>query len=652
MHLGPFHSLHHPAVDLGEEPPLVVYDERNVLPDRRRVSVRWLTGTILTGVTSIVLMGGALMAALDGQYRVAAATNPDPEAWMQDAGRQASGSKGDRISRKAAQFANRQVIPVNVVTRVGDRDHIKARPYVFVTSSLATRKSADIEGRIPPFNPLQMFSDGQVVPDRAASDAIYSARVDGEVSISMTDFPVDSALVDIALTPGEAEIEREVRHAAQFLSDPSINMAARAIVDPGRFDFNLARLSDFSRLSVRITQENVSFVSKQDEETTAAGLDEKIIPISEEADLRDLLLDNDASEDEADAILAAFRAGYGIESLSGGERVRLALAPSFDEAGRMRPERISLYADTVHKATVARADTGSYVVASAPASFLPDAFAEADRISYGGPTPALYDSIYQTALEQDVPEPLIGELVRAFSYDVDFNARVQPGDSLEVFYGLEGEDAQTPAEILYAALNTGSAQRRFYRFRTPDDGAVDYYDENGRSAKKFLMRKPLSGGRFRSGFGMRRHPIHGFQKMHTGVDWSATSGTPIMASGAGTVIQAKWVSGYGRRVELRHANGYVTTYSHMTGFAPGIAEGVKVNQGQVIGYVGSTGLSTGPHLHYEVKVNDHYVDPMRIRLPRGRVLEGDMLVAFERERDRIDALLDRGLKPSRLASAR
>ena len=174
---------------------------------------------------------------------------------------------------------------------------------------------------------------------------------------------------------------------------------------------------------------------------------------------------------------------------------------------------------------------------------------------------------------------------------------------------------------------------------TPDDGLLDYYDENGRSSRKFLVRKPIAIGETRSGFGMRRHPILGYYKMHTGVDWAAPIGTPILAAGNGTVIKAQWDSGYGRRVEIQHANGYITTYNHMSGFARSVKEGMRVKQGQVIGFLGSTGLSTGPHLHYEVMVNGHFVDPMRVKLARTREIEGRLLAEFRKERDRIDSLM-------------
>ena len=180
---------------------------------------------------------------------------------------------------------------------------------------------------------------------------------------------------------------------------------------------------------------------------------------------------------------------------------------------------------------------------------------------------------------------------------------------------------------------------KYYRFQTPDDNLVDYYDDNGRSTRKFLLRKPIAEGEMTSPFGMRYHPILHFTRMHTGVDWAAPIGTPIFAAGNGVVIKAQWDAGYGRRVEIQHANGYVTTYNHMSGFGRAIAPGVHVTQGQVVGYLGQTGLATGPHLHYEVIINGNFVDPMAIKLARTREFDGKMLASFKRERDRIDQLM-------------
>jgi murein DD-endopeptidase MepM/ murein hydrolase activator NlpD len=210
---------------------------------------------------------------------------------------------------------------------------------------------------------------------------------------------------------------------------------------------------------------------------------------------------------------------------------------------------------------------------------------------------------------------------------------------MSVFVSLD-ETTTKPtdnSEILYAAIKLGSVTRKFYRFRDPDSGAVDYYDENGKSVKKFLLRKPVPNGRFTSPFGMRYHPILKTRTMHWGIDWGAPRGTPIIAAGDGVVEKAGWGKGSGRETIIRHANGYETAYFHQSRIA--VKKGQRVRQGQIIGYVGSTGLSTGPHLHYEVHVNGNRVDPMRIRLPKGKELDGQNLKTFIAERERIDDLL-------------
>ena len=283
-------------------------------------------------------------------------------------------------------------------------------------------------------------------------------------------------------------------------------------------------------------------------------------------------------------------------------------------------------------AVVALADTGKYVSVDVKNVDTEVAENSDDNGEDDASGVRLYQSVYETALRNRIPRPIIEDLIRIYSYDVDFQRKVQPGDSFEVLYAGEEETpvADSRNEVLFATLTVGGETKKFYRFQSPDDGAVDYYDETGKSAKKFLVRKPVLAGIMRSGFGLRRHPILGYTKMHTGVDWAAPSGTPIYASGNGVVEKAGWESGYGKYIRIRHNNGYETAYGHMTAFARGIDEGTRVRQGQVIGFVGSTGLSTGSHLHYEILVNGRFVDPMRIKLPRGRVLEGQCSQASSR----------------------
>jgi murein DD-endopeptidase MepM/ murein hydrolase activator NlpD len=258
--------------------------------------------------------------------------------------------------------------------------------------------------------------------------------------------------------------------------------------------------------------------------------------------------------------------------------------------------------------------------------------------------PSIYDGIYRTALSEGLTPELAGSLIKILAFDVDFKSRVSPTDSLEVFLSLEGgqEVPTEESEILYAAIKLGKVTRRYYRFGDNESGIVDYYDDVGKSSKKFLLRKPVPNGKFRSAYGMRRHPISRRYKLHGGVDWSAPRGTPIIAAGNGVIEKAGWSSGYGKQTIIRHANGYETSYSHQTAYAKGIRPGARVRQGQVIGFVGSTGYSTGPHLHYEVKVNGNRVDPMRIRLPKGKVLKDEELSTFLAEKTRIDQLVNPG----------
>jgi len=658
MQFGWHEQDYQPVVDLGDEPAILVGDDRNMPPDHRRVSLRWLTGTVLTGMTSIFLMGGALFVALDGRGTFAtppqalAATNALRSSVDEVTGRI---EKGDRIRLLPPGESSRQIMTVSTVTRVGDRDIIKDRPFARVTASLALRKTELIDD-IPAFNPLRIFSDADEPAATSESESIYGAEVEGEVAITVRDFPIDNPLIDVDAAPNEAEIEATVRTAAQFLTAGSVQVASRPLVDPDRFDFDLANKSPMmERFAIRIIPENVSFVAKtgEAEADVTPGLDEQFVNVTSKDSLEKILTEHGSSEDEAKEIVAVFARAHDIKSLPDNGRVRLGVDRADKDIDRLFPLRVSLYVDDSHQATVARSDDGFYIPAEEPPIIVanaPDAEKQ-NAVFDTGPTLSLYQSLYQTGLEQQIPMRLINEMVRFFSFEIDFNRRVKPADKLEVFYALEDEnDPESAKEVLYAALTLNSQTRRFYRFKTPDDGSVDYYDEYGKSAKKFLMRKPMSNGVFRSGFGVRRHPILGYTRMHKGVDWSATRGTPIMASGNGTVVEAKWKAGYGRWIKIRHANGYETGYAHQSGFAKGIQEGIRVRQGQVIGYVGSTGLSTGPHLHYEVMVNGRNVNPLRIRLPRGRVLTDTMLANFERERDHIDALLNKEQGATRLAA--
>ncbi len=249
-------------------------------------------------------------------------------------------------------------------------------------------------------------------------------------------------------------------------------------------------------------------------------------------------------------------------------------------------------------------------------------------------------SLYTTALDEGVPDYIINEMMRVYAFDVDFQRQVRTGDEFEVFYGNPITGSSTKRKVLlFASLEFDGGTKAYYRFTTPDDGLTDYYDETGRSATKGLLRTPVSGARLTSSFGMRKHPLLGYSKMHAGVDFGVPHGTPIKAAGSGLVETAGRGGAYGIMAQIQHSGGYRTLYAHMSRLAEGIRPGVKVRQGQIIGYVGSTGRSTGPHLHYEVRVKDRPVNPMKVRVAGGRQLEGKILDTFKQHRTKIVAMM-------------
>lgn len=250
-------------------------------------------------------------------------------------------------------------------------------------------------------------------------------------------------------------------------------------------------------------------------------------------------------------------------------------------------------------------------------------------------------SLYDSAIAGGATDKEVRQLADIFAYDIDFQRDIHPGDAVELvferFRDDEGRTVKTE-NLLFVSLDARGAAKSFYRFQREGESNADWYDANGKSARKFLMKTPINGARLSSGFGFRRHPILGYSALHKGTDFAAPTGTPIMAAGDGVVVKAGYNGGYGNYVRLRHTDGYETAYAHMSRLGRGVRPGVRVQQQQVIGYVGSTGRSTGPHLHYEVLLRGQQTNPMRLRVPTGRNLSATELATFKVERDRIDAL--------------
>jgi len=655
-------------IDLGHEPPLSVDGSEAAVIDRRRVSVQWFSGTILTGLCGAALIGGAVFASLDGEMTFAKVPERVEGALRGAFGandRTVSLHKSDRLPPPGESTAARSVIRVSTVTRVGNRDVMRVRPFVRISGNLSLSTS-DLSAKIPPFNAQRLLTDvGDATPaatdDPAAADAA-AAEPDAEVSFVTKDLAPVLPKAKIAAVVALDDVLMRVRDASNWHGNTSsVRYAALAGatadasgVQP---DMKMAYAAEggtvdpYAGFETRVVPENVTLLPKTKEQITGGNpTGERVHLVKKGDSVTSVLRDLGATPDEAKAIAATLGARGRDGGLKEGEKLRILMAASAPGA-RLQPYRVIVANDSVIEAVAALSDLGKYVAVDVASmnTVTDTADNSKDDDDDDGSGVRLYQSIYETALRNKVPPSVIDDMVRIYSYDVDFQRKVQPGDSFDVFYA--GEDEGTTSseknEVLFASLTVGGETKKYYRFQTPDDSVVDYYDETGKSAKKFLVRKPVNNAIMRSGFGSRRHPILGYVKMHTGVDWATAYGTPIFASGNGTVEVAGWEGGYGKYVKLKHNNGYETAYGHMSAFAKGLEVGKQVRQGQVIGFVGSTGQSTGAHVHYEILVNGRFVDPMRIKLPRGRSLEGPMMASFEKERDRLDAMMaNRGSRVS------
>ncbi len=638
-------------IDLGHEPPLSVDGSEAAVIDRRRVSVQWFSGTILTGLCGAALIGGAVFASLDGEMTFAKVPER-VEATLRGAfganDKGAAARKSDRLPPPSESAAARQVIRVSTAVRAGGRDVMRVRPFVRIAGNLSLTTS-DLSAKVPAFNAQRLLTD---VSTAAASDSDDSqnpnaAEPDAEVSFVTRDLASVLPRAKIAASVAIDEVLMRVRDASSWRGNSAVKYASNTPSDL-RMAYAAEGTPDlYAGFEARVVPENVTLLPKTKDQITGGNPSSEKIHIVKKGDtVQSVLRDLGATPGEALAIANNLGARGRDGGLKEGQKLRIMMAGTGPGLQRQQPVRVIVANETTIEAVAALSDLGKYVAVD-PASFnsVTETAANSrddDDEEDDGSGVRLYQSIYETALRNKVPATVIEDMIRIYSYDVDFQRKVQAGDSFEVFFA--GDDETTgnveKNDVLYAALTVGGETKKYYRFQAPDDSIVDYYDETGKSAKKFLVRKPVSNAIMRSGFGGRRHPILGYTKMHTGVDWAAPYGTPIFASGNGVIEKAGWEGGYGKYIRIKHPNGYETAYGHMTAFAKGMEPGKRVRQGQVIGFVGSTGLSTGAHVHYEILVNGRFVDPMRIKLPRGRSLEGPMLASFEAERDRLDTMMN------------
>ena len=644
-----------------------IYDADHVEP-RQGGRFRWMLSTCLAAtvgaIAILVVVYGSSdnNAADDGLLpalkSIADGTMPQPVALTP---KNAEGlkwvtPKTDRLQLTTGALSTRYIIHESSKSRRDGREYVRQKPYARIVARLAPVPSNDAE-KIPPFNPFKLYANSQPVssnddPDESAGSGL--SRTD--VSIKVVELlggilpgedgqELDTQEVqDIVERSSEAQPAAADSVSGAAAGEPLDGVAEGALPTAGSAQTTQAWMPKSATSDQANTTDIFKTPEQLDDPSDALeGGEVSVVTVGRADTLVKILIQQGAEAWQARAMIEAAHGTFPEAALVPGQEVRITLVPSLTQPDKKEPSRFSVFSDGHdHLVTVMRNAAGEFVSSAQPMSA-----EEIQRASGDGESAQssmLYASVYNAGITQKIAPETILQVLRVNAFDTDFRRRVRPGDTLELFFDMKDEQSTDgpPGEMLYTAISSGGSAYKFYRFRTPD-GVVDYYDEEGNNSKKFLMRKPVRGDdvRLTSGYGVRYHPLLNTRKMHTGVDWACAPGTPVLASGNGVIEEAGHKGYYGNYIRIRHANGYNTAYGHMTRFADGVSEGVKVRQGQTIGYVGSTGLSSGPHLHFEVLVNSRFVDPMSIQVPRERKLEGKDLAEFQKERARIEELMRR-----------
>ena len=527
---------------------------------------------------------------------------------------------------------------------------IRKQPFVRVRATLATSATA-LSGDIPDYDPVALIDASQPVvtdTDEIANPDIYGAEVEGEVQIRTSALPV-SFVPPPAISDKTASDFVRLSVESVFGDGGMPDAGGDALMAYAPADTGLRDLGVVTDGGLAGVAENVTVLPKSKTADEAGlGRSERVITVS--ASFRDALLKNGFDARTYDLVTASLRNVLTPERVPKGAKLRILMGPARNEP-RLIPHRLSVYIPDragamKYAATAALTDRGNYVLGSEPPAIQFPA-EDTEEINVNN-LPTVYRAIWETARKHDIDDSITSRIVAMFAYDVDLTKRITPGDSIEILETPEGSDGHQ--ELLYVALKLGTTTRELFRYRT-EDGTVDFYDPDGETGKRFLTRRPVQGGgRLASRFGSRVHPIFKTRRMHTGVDLASKTGTPIYASGDGIVEKAQWLSGYGKYVELKHVNGFETGYGHMSRIADGMKPGVKVRQGQIIGYVGSTGNSTGPHLHFEIKVNGRFVDPLSVKLPRDKSLSAQHETSFKQTIAQIRDLMQRDAAPMTVAA--
>jgi len=421
-----------------------------------------------------------------------------------------------------------------------------------------------------------------------------------------------------------AALMAEAERAPPTLTEPRLRLAALEAMATRQTDALPIGADDVhaERTAVAKTARNLA------EAAPGAGIAVRTLAVRAGDTIGRILADAGVSADSANNAIEALRAIWDPRELKPRQAITLMFAAAADAPEAASLHAIKLQTGIDRDVVVSRTEDG-FVAREEERRLSRELTRAAGTIE---------DSLFASAAKAGVPPPVLIEMVRAFSYDVDFQRDIHSGDKFEIMFETVSQEDGSPVAYgppLYAAVSTGGELVRLYRY-TPKSGTADYFNVKGEGVKKALLRTPIDGARLTSRFGPRRHPVLGYTRMHRGVDFGAASGTPIYAAGDGVVAFAGRRGNFGNFIELRHAGEHSTTYSHLSKFAKGLRTRARVKQGQVIGYVGSTGLSTGPHLHYEVHRDGKQINPMNVKFAASEKLAGVELKRFQEARANIE----------------
>ncbi|WP_131798270.1 M23 family metallopeptidase [Devosia elaeis] len=635
------------ATGFEDSPALTVQSTDGEIPQGRELSFAWLSGTVMTGLTSVLLMGAALYVSFQGQdtfstayaaLKLAAPRIDQPLATDLT-------SKSSRMRPVAATRSDLEIIEAAIRQNVDGREIIRNQPFVRITATLATTATS-LSADVPAYDPVAILNKTQPLKPATLDVAtdVYGTDVDGEVAVRQAALPDNFIPKRVISDQGAADFVRGMAEASFFSENPTPALAYASIA-PSLHDLTAPGDSP-AGIAENVTVVPKSITAMQE----GPGRSERFLTVREIGPLADTLVRNGFTRTQVSMVEGTLANLIPAGGLPEGIRLRILYGPLTNAPNSLVPHRMSIYRPEGapgerHIATVALSDNGQYVVGLQP-DWVDFPEEDVEQINVGN-LPTIYRSIWETGRKHDLSDDTIERIIGMFAYDLDMTKRISAGDTIEI---LEtGATPEAASELLYVGLSLGGTKRQFYRFTAPD-GSVDFFDPDGETGKRFLNRRPLEGGgTLRSRFGYRIHPIFKTRRLHTGVDLAAPTGTPIYAGGDGTITYYKWQSGYGNKIEIQHVNGYETAYGHLSRYVDGLGVGSQVRQGQLIGYVGSTGQSTGPHLHYEIKINGNLVDPLSVKLPKDNVLAPQYRAEFDRTIAQINDLMAREPAPVSVA---